>query len=146
MIFSDPNGGFIFNQKIIDKSPNLIRQGLYQVCKNTQKSAKSETRKKNKTGRVYMINKNGKVVKHQSSAPNESHANITGTLTKSIDFSVEHSTMALFGYDNSTNYGKYVELGTSRMQQRPTLKNAMKTEKTRNNNIMANTIKPENIK
>lgn len=147
MIFINDNlGGFSFNQKVLNKCSGLTKAGLRLVCQNTLKSAKLATQKKDKTGRIYLIStKSGKIKRHQASAPGQSHANITRTLTQSMNYKVNSPTQALFGYDTTTKYGKYLELGTRKMKPRPTLRNAMKAERKTNNNIMANSIKPQNM-
>ena len=146
IILTSNNNAFEVPSKLLTTFPSQVKRGLYAICKNTRKSAITDTKDKStKTGRVYLINKNGRKITHISSAPSQTHASITGSAGKSITFNVQSSRQALFGYDNSTKYAKLLELGTNKMSPRPTLQNAMKKEYQKNQSIMQNQMKPENL-
>lgn len=129
---------------MLSKFSTRVRQGFYLIGKNTKKHATSAT-KMPKSGRTYIISTGKGRKTHISSSEGESHANITRALTKSIDFKVNGYKSMDFGYDMSTKYGKFVELGTAKMKPRPTLKNAMKSAKTENQAILSNSFKPVNM-
>lgn len=76
--------------------------------------------KKVKTGREYIIRTRLGRKRHRASAPGESHANVTKTLTESLDTKQRGNTLE-FGYLNKPpDYAGVVE------KTRPTLANAAK--------------------
>jgi hypothetical protein len=72
--------------------------------------------KKSKSGREYVIRtRSGTRRRHRASAPGESHANVTKTLTKSLDTKQRGNTLE-FGYlDKPPDYAGVIE------KTRPTL-------------------------
>lgn len=142
--FKNNSQAFNIPETMLKNFPKRVRQGFYQIGKNTKATATFMT-KIPKTGRTYIIRSGRGNKVHIASAPSESHANVTGKLTKSISFDVNGSRSMSFGYDNSTKYGRALELGTPRMQARPTLLNAIKRAKRQNETIMTNSVRPENI-
>jgi HK97 gp10 family phage protein len=97
-----------------------IRMGMYNLGKSLVKTAQTEMRKKNKTGRTYRY----KGRKHVASAAGETAANRSGKLRKSINFTVQGSEGITFGAN--TKYATFLEQGTKKMAPRPTLQNSMK--------------------
>lgn len=84
-----------------------------------------------KTGRIYRVSIGGRVRHHQASAPGESHANLTGRLDRSISYKVIGWPMLEFGYGatsfrDAPDHAPSVELGSVRMDPRPTLENAIR--------------------
>lgn len=131
------NQAFKIPSNMLNGFQSRVKIGFRKMCQNTKRHAYIETSEYGKhTGRTYYIN--GK--KHIASASGESHASITGKLTNSIIYNVQSSRVASFGYDKSTKYGRYLELGTNKMKARPTLKNAMKNAKIENENILTNVL------
>lgn len=106
-----------------------IRQGFFQIGRDLQAEANREILKGNKTGRVYFIRtSSGGKRRHVSSAPGESHANLTGALRKSLGWSVTGFKSLEFGYgvDKPTpQHAEWLEFGTVKMKARPTLRNAI---------------------
>lgn len=77
-----------------------------------------------KSGRIYFRRiKGGARRRHQASAPFESPANRTGNYRKSFDFHVRGAEELNVGV--TAEYGGFLEIGTSRMQPRPGLSNAV---------------------
>ncbi len=111
-----------------------LRQGMFKSGQTLIGSANQEILKGSKTGRVYIRrDKTGRRRRHQTSAPGETHANLTGTLRKSLSFQLRGSSEIEFGYGVSSGksapeYARFVEFGTTRMKARPSLKNALNAE------------------
>lgn len=106
-----------------------IRRGLYDTGKDLFDYANKDILSKNKTGKVYRIR--GR--RHQSSAPGQSWANLTGKARKSLNFKVSGADKLTFGA--SQDYAKFLEKGTVHMKPRPTLKNSINKN---NRNIIKN--------
>ena len=135
----DPKNSTIYLQlsSIKDMSKRAIRQGFYFIGKDLRQDAMQSILKGPKTGRVYTIYRKNSKRKHQSSAPGQAPANLTGNLRRSIIFEVRGSTQLEFGVSQSSTqgqggprnttaeYGKFLELGTSKMEPRPFLKPAV---------------------
>lgn len=107
-----------------------IRQGFLEFMRDLKHEANRAILKDPKTGRVYVRrDRAGRRRRHKSSAPGESHANLTGVLRRSISFKVRGHDRATFGYgalgDDAPVYARFVEFGTSRMAARPSLRNAI---------------------
>lgn len=118
------------------KFQQVIRRGFFNYLESLQKRTSNEILHGTKTGRLYFHrDKAGRRRRHRSSAPGETHANLTGKLRRSLGWKVYGWETAEFGYGVSSNkanpapvYGKYVEKGTKRMDARPSLANAVKAE------------------
>lgn len=115
------------------RATRAVRRGFFNWGKQLKDTAnKNILDKATKTGRIYIrVIKGGARRRHQSSAPGETHANFSGTLRKSLSFKVPASSDTLkFGYGLATviapEYAEWVEFGTTRMEARPSLQNAIK--------------------
>jgi hypothetical protein len=106
-------------QGLKDGTKRAIRNTLWLAGKKLVADTKTEINKKPKHGRVYYTGvgiggtalKKG-IRKHIASAPGEAPAVITGTLRKSINFTVHGSSEMEFGVDLSRGdayYGRYLE-------------------------------------
>jgi len=125
-----------------------IRAEFYSIGKDLVKQSR-DLMKETKTGRLYRVNvgRKGKTLNrlkdHRASAPGEAPAIITGALRDSVDFLVEGNNELHFGvnlehitpdtgnlqwHHQVANYGKYLELGTSKMAARPFLKPVLKKQ------------------
>ncbi len=111
-----------------------LRRGMSRAGQSLIAQANREILKGPKTGIIYIRRiAGGRRRRHQSSAPGQSHANLTGTLRRSLSFQ-KHGTRALeFGYGVSSgkdapDYAKFVEFGTTKMKARPSLKNALNSQ------------------
>jgi HK97 gp10 family phage protein len=109
-----------------------IRQAFFLLARDLKDTANREILKGQKTGRVYTYRtRSGARRRHQASAPGETHANLTGALRKSIGWQVNGWESLTFGYGvdprgPAPDYANWVENGSSRMEARPSLQNAMK--------------------
>lgn len=100
-----------------------IRKGFYLLGKELVKTARAGVMNPPKTGRIYRYKReSGRYKNHQASAPGEYPANETGAYRKSLGFEVRGGRQMEFGSDSE--YGAYLEKGTSRMGPRPTLQKA----------------------
>ncbi len=113
-----------------------IRHGFFRLGKDLQAEANREMLRKPKGGRTYMVRgPSGRRRRHVASAPGETHANLTGTLRKSMGWKVRGSRSMEFGYGVSTKpapeYADAIENGSKRNAPRPSLGNAV-TRNTRN--------------
>lgn len=107
-----------------------IRQAWFSVGKDLIAEAKRATIVKPRSGRTYVIvTKSGKKRRHKASLPGESHANMTGTLRKSLQWKVQGTELE-FGYGIANGaapkYAQWVEFGTKRMAARPTAQNSIR--------------------
>lgn len=110
-----------------------IRQAWFQLGKDLQAEANREILRRPKRGRVYIVRtRTGRRRRHVASAPGETHANLSGTLRRSISWKVHGTEQLDFGYGVSTTlanaapeYAPFVEFGTRRMKPRPSLENAI---------------------
>jgi len=89
-----------------------IRRGLFDIGRAHVRNARKSITAGAKTGRVYNI----RGTKHQASAPGESPANLSGTLQKSINYTVRGSSEMEFG--DKVFYGRFLEDGTTKMKPR----------------------------
>ena len=123
---------------IIEDIPELtrkgLRQGMFKVGHSLISVANREILKGDKTGIVYIRrDKAGRRRRHQSSAAGQTHANLTGTLRRSLSFQLRGSSEIEFGYGVSSGkeapeYASFVEFGTTKMKARPSLLNALNSE------------------
>lgn len=96
-----------------------IRQGYWFLGKDLVKVARDSISAKPKSGKTYLINRNGRTIKHVASAPGEAPARLFGPLQKSINFIVNGWKQMIFGAN--TPYAPELELGSSRVEKRPYL-------------------------
>lgn len=142
----DPENGVVYREvkAMPTKLQQVFRRGFMDYMAALKKRARHEVLHGKKTGRVYWIRGNWgsrrlrpnvRRRKHQSSAPGETHANLTGRALRSISFKVHGHERAEFGYGVASNesqkapfYATYLEFGTPKgqMKPRPTLQNAIK--------------------
>lgn len=93
-----------------------IRKALYEIGSENVKYTRRLLTSGNRTGRVYRFRGRN----HRASAPGEAPANRSGRLLRSIDYIVRSHKQMEFG--DKVLYGKFLELGTSKMEPRPHLK------------------------
>jgi HK97 gp10 family phage protein len=122
------------------KTKSGMRQGLFKFGTLLKKTLQADILKKPKGGREYFIRRGGRRFRHIAAADGETPANITGRLRKSVDFKVSGSNRMEFGYDNSVDYGLYLELGTRKMGAKPGIKNAIDKNLQNGINIISNEI------
>ena len=106
-----------------------IRQGFFMLGKDLKATANKNILSKPKGGKVYVTRgPSGRRRRHRASKPNETHANLSGTLRKSLGWKVKGSQSMEFGYgivSPAPDYSKFVEFGTRRMAPRPSLQIAI---------------------
>jgi hypothetical protein len=110
-----------------------VRHAWFELGKDLKRTANEEIKRKPKRGRTYVIRtKSGRRRRHVASAPGETHANLGGTLRRSLSWKVHGVESMDFGFGVSTSakneapvYSPFVEYGTSRMAERPSLNNAI---------------------
>lgn len=110
-----------------------IRQAWFQLGDSLKATANREILKP-KSGRVYIVRgPRGGRRRHRASRPGETHANRSGRLRRAISWRVRGWDRLEFGYGVSSTarnatprYDEYVEFGTVRMDERPSLDNAIK--------------------
>lgn len=124
----------VLRLKNLDK---LTRSGVefaaYTSGKQLVRATSQEILKKPKGGKTYIRRtRSGARRRHVASAPGETHANMTGTLRRSLSFKV-NPTKLDFGYGvdkgNAPDYAEFVEFGTSKMKARPSLQNGIKSQR-----------------
>lgn len=110
-----------------------IRQGFFNLGRDLKFRANAEILRRPKGGRVYLVRgPRGRIRRHVASAPGETHANLTGALRRSIGWQVNGHESMDFGYgvgnrkkNQAPEYSPFVEFGTNRMEERPSLNNAI---------------------
>ena len=120
---------FRMTRKVEDQLQRVIRHGWFNYLKALKKEANRQTLLKDKRGRIYIVRgPSGRRRRHKSSGPGQPHANIRGTLRKSLSWKVWGHERASFGYGVSTGaknkapkYATWLEGGTRKMAPRPTL-------------------------
>ena len=133
--------GSELSELIHERSENF-RQAVRQTFFRMGRDLKSKTNKdildkSSKTGRIYKVyfGKGGLKLSrprlHRSSAPGQTHANLTGALRESIGWRTRGTDTLEFGYGltrTAPDYASHVERGTSKMDARPSLLNNIKKE------------------
>lgn len=125
------------SRKVLVKATNLkkltrrsIRHGWFALAKDLKLTANTEILRRPKGGRVYIITgPSGRRRRHISSAPGETHANLSGKLRRSLGWTVRGHSGMEFGYGvdkTAPEYPEFVEFGTNRMKPRPSLQNAIR--------------------
>jgi hypothetical protein len=124
---------------LANRNQQGIRKGFYRLGNVLRRTAKEMILEKPRFGRVYRINRNGRIKIHVASRPGEAPASDTGTLWRSLNYEVNGSDSMRFGYRShadpdvmsrktlkGVHYGKYLEKGTSKIAPRPGLLLAIK--------------------
>lgn len=121
-----------FIQRVDGATRRSIRQAWFAFGKALLAEANTEILRKPKSGRTYIVRgPSGRKRRHVASAPGETHANLSGDLRRSLSWKVFGTDQMDFGYgvipgrDDSPEYASFVEFGTSRMAERPSLNNAI---------------------
>ena len=112
-----------------------IRHGWFALAQDLKRVANTEILRKPKSGRVYFIRlPSGRIKRHIASAQGETHANLSGTLRRSLGWQVRGHTGMEFGYGVSSPVGAgynaapiyaEIEFGYGRVAPRPSLQNAI---------------------
>lgn len=104
-----------------------IRTSFFQISRDLESTAKRKILQKNKSGRTYTLNVNGRTVRHRASAPGEAPAALTRNLNRNISTVIRGSEEIRFGVEKGAAYGKDLELGnkSKRIEPRPFLQPSM---------------------
>jgi hypothetical protein len=113
-----------------------IRQAMFRTGRTLIDAASNEILHGQKTGRVYIRrDRIGRRRRHRSSAPGETHANMTGALRRSLSFQLRGTSEIEFGYGvssgrNAPIYARAIEFGYEprNLIPRPSLRNALDRE------------------
>ncbi len=110
-----------------------VEHAAWTSARGLRTATGKEILRKPKGGRVYTSRtRSGARRKHTASASGETHANLSGTLRRSLDFKVSSREIE-FGYGvtkgNAPEYAEFVEFGTKNMKPRPSLQNGIKGER-----------------
>ena len=114
-------------------SRRVLRQFWFRLGKDLKAEAnRAVLDRGSKSGRVYIVRgPSGRRRRHQASAPGQSHANLSGTLRKSISWKIQGTHQMDFGYGLGTKpapvYADAIELGRAdgSIEPRPTIENAI---------------------
>jgi HK97 gp10 family phage protein len=106
-------------QTQIRNTPHLTRRGIrtafFRLGNDLVEEARRSILEGPKTGKIRRIKRK----RHQSSAPGEAPANITGLLKRSIAYQQRGGDQMVFGA--RAEYAPFLELGTRRISERPYL-------------------------
>jgi HK97 gp10 family phage protein len=131
---------FKITSRMTITSKTGMRQGLYKFGSLLRDDLRINILKKPKSGKEYLIRKGGRRFRHIASADGETPASITGKLRKSVEFKVNGANELRFGYDNSVEYGKYLEEGTRKMNPKPGLLNTINKNQVKGVNLIGNEV------
>lgn len=107
-----------------DRTRRGIRQFWFALGKSLLKSFNAAVLKKPRSGRVYKIRRGKTRRRHTASKPGETPANISGNYRKSAGYRIRGAMEMQFG--DSAEYAGFLENGTSKMEARPGLGNAVR--------------------
>lgn len=112
-----------------------VELSAFEAGKTIQTETNKEILRKPKGGRLYVTkNRAGRRRRHIASAPNETHANFSGTLRRSLGYKVKGRQIE-FGYGvvrgDAPDYAEHVEFGTRNMVRRPSLQNGINATQSR---------------
>lgn len=112
-------------ENITDNTFTGIEKALWRSGKTLMKKFSEQVLDKSmKTGIIYIRkDRLGRRRRHQASAAGESPANRTGLYRRSVGFIVQGTQLA---FGDSAPYAGHLETGTSRMEARPGLGNAVR--------------------
>jgi len=110
-------------QNISKLTKRASRQAFYKIGKDLLADSRASILERPKTGRTYVIYRNGRRRTHIASAPEEAPANLTGQLRRSIDFLV-HGGGNEMEFGAETDYARALELGNPKgnLEPRPYLR------------------------
>lgn len=125
----DQQNAMDFLDNIAPRTVFGVEKAFWRIGKDLKREADNEVLHGRKTGRVYFRRDSiGRRRRHQASAAGESHANVTGTLRKSIGWRAQGLQLE-YGYGaaslNAPVYARPIEKGGRRVAARPTLQNSI---------------------
>jgi hypothetical protein len=111
-----------------DDVKRTIRDTFFFMGRQLKKEISADIKDTStKTGRVYLLrDRRGGRIRHKASAPFETHADLTGTLRRSLGWKVQGINNLLIGYGVSSrpapDYAD-IEFGTDKILPRPSIAN-----------------------
>lgn len=126
----------------------MFRHAWFKFAVDLKKEANEKILERPKGGEVYIIRVRGRTRRHRASAAGETHANMTGKLRRTLSWTVTGGGETMrFGYGLSRleapKYASFVEFGTSRMKERPSLMNAINATRRNAEQHFANAFRKE---
>lgn len=121
---------FLQIERLEYNTRGAIHDALHEIGRENVRYTRALILDRNKTGRVYIIN--GR--RHQASAPGEAPANLSGRLERSVDYVVRGFTQMEFG--DQVPHGRFLELGTDRIEPRPHLAATVRDRQKENINTL----------
>lgn len=125
-----------------DLPRRALRRAWDNIGRDHQITMVRDMRKKDKTGVIYNVRIRGRRRRHQSSAPGQTPANMTGLMASGIDYVVTGTQME-FGSTGGAFYSRFLELGTRKMRPRPGLTNTVNKLERNTFNYFADEIQRE---
>ena len=104
------------------KAEEELSKEIYKTAVRTAELAKRSIQSGSKTGKVYKKYNPNRT--HRASAAGEAPANDTGALVGSI--TQEHTSPLEAIVGSTINYSKFLEFGTTTIEERPFLRTALK--------------------
>jgi hypothetical protein len=131
----------------IELAPRRVKKAvsdsMHEIGDRLVTKSKEYIDSDDKNGRVYRVKIRRSIVNHQSSAPGESPANMTGKLKKSVRYTYSGSRNLYFKAGNSkVRYARALELGDPlrKLAKRPYMIKAIDSLRNTNYNIIADNI------
>ena len=127
----------VSREKIMNASvmgQRQMRHALFDSGKQLKSTANEEILHGKKSGRIYKVrSRSGRVRRHRSSAPGETHANLTGATRRSLSWKVRGHKQLTFGYGivrgDAPVYARRLEKGGGKLAARPTLANSLQANR-----------------
>jgi hypothetical protein len=95
---------FMKIMKLRSKTKKAVRASWFDLGRDLKNEANKEILRKPKGGKTYWIRtQSGRRKRHVASKPGETHANLSGTLRRSISWKVHSYQRMEFGYGFATN-------------------------------------------
>lgn len=121
---------FITIERLPNRTEKFLSGALHEIGRENVVEARKLIRSKNKTGRLYSIG--GK--NHRASAPGESPASFSGTLARTMRYTVRGTSQVEFG--DTVSYGAFLEEGTKHIAPRPHIEKTVKLKERDTFNIL----------
>lgn len=139
-----------------DLPARQIKLAYQNIGKDHQRTMARDMRRRDKTGIVYKLSVRGRRLRHRASAPGETAANLSGTMSSGIDYAVSGISSFEFGVTGKAFYARFLELGTKGrnvngktvgiIEPRPSLQNTVKKLERNTFNYFADEIQKELFK
>lgn len=109
---------------LADNTKHGIERTWFVIAKDLRAEFNQQVLSKNKTGRIYIRKDSlGRKRRHRASAAGETPANRKGTYRRGAGWVISGNRLT---FGDSAPYSLFLEVGTSRMEPRPGLNNAIR--------------------